>query len=85
MAVLSDAERLALWAEFMRDRSSARDPLSLTKADLRAAVNAVDDWLNTNAAALNAAIPQPARGALSVSQKALLLQHVVARRYLSGA
>ncbi len=85
MAVLSDPDRAALWAEFMRDRSGARDPLALTKADLRAAVNAIDDWLNTNAAALNSAIPQPARGALTVPQKALLLQHCVARRYLSGA
>lgn len=85
MAVLSDPDRAALWAEFMRDRSGARDPLALTKADLRAAVNAVDDWLNNNAAALNSAIPQPARGALSTPQKALLLQFVVSRRYLSGA
>jgi hypothetical protein len=85
MAVLSENDRALLWAEFMRDRSGARDPLSLTKADLRAAVNAVDDWLNTNAAAMNTAIPQPARGALTTPQKALLLQFVVARRYLSGA
>ena len=84
MALLSEADRVSLWAEYMRDRSAARDALEgVTKVDLRAAVDAMDSWLHTNAAALNAAIPQPARGALTLRQKALLLQFVVARRYLS--
>lgn len=85
MAILQDTDRALLWAEFMRDRSAARDPLLLTKADVRAAVDALDAFMNTNATAINTAIPQPARGALTTAQKALLLQFVVARRYLSGA
>lgn len=84
MAVLADGDRAALWAEFMQLASNNRDALPLTKADLRAAVNGLDDFLNTNAAAINSAIPQPARAALSTAQKALLLQYVVARRYLAG-
>lgn len=84
MAVLPDADRAALWADFMRDRSAARDALGLTKADLRAAVNALDDFLHNNAAAVNSAIPLPARTALTTAQKALLLQYVVSKRYLSG-
>lgn len=78
MAVLTDQSRVALWAEFMQRNS---EPISITKQDLRAVVNAMDDWINTNAASLNQAIPQPARGALSASQKALLLQYVVEKRY----
>jgi hypothetical protein len=68
----------------MQQLSAAGEPVSIVKADLRAAVDALDTWLNTNAAAINTAIPQPARGALTTQQKARLLQYVVARRYLTG-
>jgi hypothetical protein len=82
MAVLADPDRLDLWADFMRDNAAPYGVL--TKADLRAAVNALDDYFNANAAAINTAIPQPARGALSTTQKARLLQLVVAKRYIKG-
>lgn len=85
MAALSSADRQELWAEYQLEISKAREALGLSKADLRAAVDAIDDWLNTNAAALNSAIPQPARGALSTPQKARLLNAVVRQRYLKGA
>lgn len=85
MAVLVDADRAAIWAEFMTDRSRVGDSMPLLKADLRAAVDALDSFLDTNASTINAAIPQPARGALTTAQKALLLQYVVAKRYLAGA
>ncbi len=84
MAVLSDNDRAALWAEYMSDaRLGALG--SVTKADLRAAVNAIDAFLNDNAAAINTAIPQPARAQLTSAQKALLLMFVIQRRYLTGA
>ena len=85
MAVLADGARLEVWAELMRKWSADGQAVGVTKADLRAAVNAIDDWLNTNAAALNSALPQPARGALTTAQKAILLTYVVQRRYLDGA
>lgn len=47
-------------------------PVGLTKAELFAAAGAVDDWIEANAAAMNAALPQPARGALNMPQKAVL-------------
>jgi hypothetical protein len=81
MAVLSDNDRFDTWAEYMHTNSEG---FTLSKADVRAAVNAVDDFLVANATALNTAIPQPARGALSTAQKALLLTAVVRKRYLSG-
>jgi len=49
---------------------------------LRAAVDAVDTFLETNASAINSAIPQPARGVLTTKQKALLLMYVIGRRYV---
>lgn len=78
MAVLSDSERAACWRSAM-DR--VYDIGSIVKADLRAAVDAVDQWADDNAASFNAAIPQPARGALTVKQKAALLMIVVGRRH----
>lgn len=78
MAVLGDSERFEVWAQIMRELPMP----GVTKPELRAAVNALDTWLNDNAAAANAALPQPARGALTVKQKAALLSYVIARRYL---
>lgn len=82
MAVLSNADRAAI------DKYTQRNLLketgagfgSLSAADLRAAINAADDWADTNAAAFNTAIPQPARGALTTKQKTKLLMYVIARR-----
>ncbi len=82
MAELSDGERFEVTAELQRPGNLV--PGGLTKPDLRAAVNAVDTWLNDNAAALNSAIPQPARGALSTAQKAALLAYVTTRRWGAG-
>jgi hypothetical protein len=83
MAALSDQDRADTWADFMRLNT---DPWgALTKSDLRAALNAVDDWIVANAAAFNTAIPQPARAQLTAPQKARLLQLVAAARYIKGA
>jgi len=82
MAVLNETERRRAWSEHMYDGAISNGSLgSLLKTDLRAAIDAMDDFLDTNASAINNAIPQPARGALSNKQKALLLMYVVARRY----
>lgn len=78
MAVLSDALRRELWAEFMQVN---RDPCGITKTELRAAVDAIDTWVDSNAASLNTAIPQPARNTLSAAQKARLLALVALKRY----
>ncbi len=81
MAVLVDADRRTIWAAFMSEMSSRRDSLDLNKNDLRAAVDAADDWVDTNAASFNAAIPVTARTALNAKQKAELLTFVVRRRW----
>ena len=81
MAVLSNGERFIAWADFMRAASDDRDPIGITKQDLRAAVDAIDGWVDANSAAFNTAIPQPARGSLSAKQKARILMLVVQRRW----
>ena len=80
MAVLSNADRREVWAEFMRS-SETGETFGIVKDDLRAAVNAIDQWVDDNAASFNAAIPQPARGSLTARQKARLLSRVIAKRF----
>jgi hypothetical protein len=85
MANLSAAQRAELWATYMQDISEARESCAITKQQLRAAVDALDAWLDTNASTINAAIPQPSRGSLTTAQKARLLSYVIKQRYIVGA
>jgi hypothetical protein len=59
----------------MKNREGEVD--SLTRAELRAAIDAADDWVVANAPSFNSALTAP--------QKALLLSYVVRRRWLVGA
>ena len=81
MATLTDEDRIEVWARFQRENT---EPLGINKPDLRAAFNGADDYLHTNAAAMNTAIPQPARAALSTAQKAHIYQLVIELRYRRG-
>jgi hypothetical protein len=84
MAVLSTGERAAGTAAYSEECSKERLALELTKATLRAAYDAADAWVDANAAAYNTALPAAARTALTASEKAKLLVHVVSRRYQNG-
>jgi len=81
MAVLGDNDRVTMVQKFAQNMSGTRTAVSIVKADMRAAVNAIDDWVEANASAFNTAIPQPARGASTTQQKAKLLWYVVQRRF----
>lgn len=85
MAALITQDRIDTWADFMRLISSEREPISITKTELRAAVDAVDDWLEANKTSFNSALPLPARTSLTAPQKARLLMIVVAKRHLKGS
>ena len=84
MALLSDSERFALHARIMADLSREWSPVSLTKADLREALDATDEWIDQNAASFNTALPQPARSALTPKQKLTLFLFVARRRFEVG-
>lgn len=77
MAALSNEDRRRVWAHFMRQSFGGA---AVTKAQLRGAVDAVDDFLESNAAALNTAIPLPARTGMTAAQKAALVGYVALRR-----
>lgn len=78
MAVLGATDRTRLVNEFMRRQ--AETLVGVTKADLRAAGDATDAWIEANQAAFNAALPLPARTALTLTQKTLLFCFVAMRR-----
>ena len=81
MAVLTETERVDVWAKLMRQYSSDGETIGINKADLRAAVNSIDDYMNDNAATINNALPTAPRTALTPAQKAILLSYVVLKRY----
>jgi hypothetical protein len=83
MATLNVQDRFDVWADFTRDQRVGT-LANMTKADLRAAVDALDDFFNTNAASVNNALPATAKTNMTTPQKALLLMFVISKRYLSG-
>ena len=81
MAVLPDTDRQALTGRFSQLLSLERESCGLLKSQTRAVLNAVDDWIDSNAASYNAALPLPQRTILTARQKARLLMLVIARRF----
>lgn len=78
---LDATNRLRVWAQLMRSFPDALLPFpAVTKPQLKAAVDATDDWIDANAASFNTALPQPFRGAATTAQKAYLLAFVTMRR-----
>jgi len=78
MATLSEPIRLVAWADIQRTEDC---PGGVTKADLKAAIDAADNWVDANAAAFNSALPAAARTGMTARQKARLLLHIVSKRW----
>ncbi len=57
------------------------DDTSFTKGDLRAAVDATDDWIEANQASYVAALPVPFRTQSNTAQKVQLFTYVTAKRF----
>lgn len=55
-------------------------PGATNKPDFRAAVNAVDDWIDDNAASFNSALPEPYKSDATAIQKADLLATILTFR-----
>jgi hypothetical protein len=82
MAVLSDQDRADLCVQISREVSDLRELFPLSKAEFRAAVDAIDAWVDANAASFNATLPLPARTALTAQLKARLFMSVVRQRFV---
>jgi hypothetical protein len=53
---------------------------AMTKANVQAAINATDSWIDTNAAAFNSALPAAAQSGLSATEKVILFCFVASKR-----
>lgn len=84
MAILSAGDRDQVWADYMRSISRDREVVTVLKSELKAALDATDQWVSDNSASFNTAIPQPARAALTAAQKVRMLVAVLEMRYLKG-
>ena len=81
MAILDEAARSKVWADLMRRFSNDGEVVGVNKLDLRAAINALDSFMDDHAADINTTLPLPARTELTVQQKAIMLSYVVLKRY----
>lgn len=81
MAVLPESDRLRIWRGLMRWWSSLRESLaSISKDDIKAAVDAADQWMDDNTVSFNSALPATFRTNSTASQKWLLFLAVALMR-----
>jgi hypothetical protein len=86
MAVLDETNRVRTWAHYLRNLGVVGGLGGVTKADVRAAIDATDAWIESSQGAsapstgFNSALPQPFRGAANTDQKTLLFCYVAMRR-----
>lgn len=81
MAVLSDNVRQQISNGLQRYWSSLFEPISgMTKSDVRDAVNATDDYINSIQADYNNALPAAAKANLTAAQKTIVFCAVALAR-----
>jgi hypothetical protein len=80
MAELSTADRQRIWRGIQRYASGLNQAVALNKAEIQAAVNAADTWINDNAASFNSSLPAAAQSGLTAAQKTLLFCAVALAR-----
>jgi hypothetical protein len=80
MAVLSAQDRQRISTGLQRSTAVFGGVPNVLKSDLLAAVNATDDWIDTNSAAFNTALPTLFRNNASLAQKTILFCAVALAR-----
>jgi len=79
---MSDTDRARVWRGLMRAWSAQHETVpNNLKADIRAAVDAMDTFLNDNASTVNNALPTAFKNNATNAQKAMLLACVALARY----
>lgn len=78
MALLDETGRFRVWAQAMRNMPGVLS--GVTKPQLRAAVDATDQWIEDNQASFNTALPAAFRTNATPAQKTFLLCYVAMRR-----
>lgn len=75
---LSAADRQKVTDQLMRDNQSSTG--AMTKAELRTAINATDDWIDANQASWIATLPANVASATSAVQKTWIFAYVLMMR-----
>lgn len=78
---LTSAQIADLRHDYCEELSRINEAMGLGKADMLAAVQATDDWIEANQASYNAALPTKARNVLTATQKVRLFMAVARKRY----
>lgn len=81
MPLLEAVTRRMIRSRAAQDLSTRREVWRLTKPEFQDAVDAIDDWIDSETPAFNAALPAPARANLTAKQKAWLLAGVIEARW----
>ena len=80
MATLSTEDRERITRGLMSYWSSLWEGVDVSMQDLQAAVNATDDWIESNQASYNTALPSAAQSGLTLVQKTLMFCAVALAR-----
>lgn len=80
MAVLSDSDRKRIEAGYQRHYSRIGEEMPYSSDELRLAINATDDWIESNQAGFNAALTGDFGSGATAAQKTFLFMGVAAMR-----
>ena len=82
MALLTNIQRINLWARFMSNVSAREETFgTLNKVDIRAVVDGMDQWVENNQSSFNQAIPLPGRTELTAKQKVEIFKMILDERF----
>lgn len=81
MAELTTEQKTDLYKKFSQFESKYLNKIGCSKQDIKDAITALDQKLNTDAVEWNNALPINARTGLTIKQKAILLSYVTLKRY----
>ena len=81
MAVLPDATRQAISERYMASQSKQGNQLDMLASDVREAVDANDDYMQSTQAAANSALPAVFKENATIKQKSELSASVNFQRY----
>ena len=81
MALLNDTDREAATRNWVRKAfADLRQTATLHAGQIRAAVDAADQWCDDNAGSFNTALPTPFKTTATLAQKSILLAYVALKR-----
>lgn len=81
---LTGEKRQEITDELQRVISDARLEIGISKAEIRATVNAIDAWVDANATSFNNALPAGPRAVLTAKQKMFVFEYILRERRIGS-